>query len=379
MAVLLEADEAMAHFLEGRNRSVTPGDDAMLEVAPEAEHEIIRAAYVVLAKRYHPDTATAASPHNDEKFHLITEAYEILRDPDLRAQYDSDHARQKLAQLEKFEDAHRRTREQAQRKQRERAVRNLLVVVFAVGGFALGALAVGLVKALAPNSFPANIDLAMDTEKFERSSNFLSDKAAPNQDPTESLQALRQAEGLAATYQELLEQERAPNRGLEEQLAAYRDEQELLAKERARNQGLEQQLAAHRDDQELLAQERARAQELERQLAAQQDDQKLLAQERARNEGLKQQLAARRDDQKLLAQERARTQELERQLAAPQDDQKLLAQERARNEGLKQQLAARRDDQKLLAQERARNQELQRELAARWDDQAFLAQERART
>src|SRR5260370_9702838 len=144
MAVLLEADEAMAHFLEGRNRSVTPDFYALLEVDHEAEHEIIRAAYVVLAKRYHPDTATAASPHNDEKFHLITEAYEILRDPDLRAQYDSDHARQKLAQLEKFEDAHRRTREQAQRKQRERAVRNLLVVVFAVGGFALGALAVGL-------------------------------------------------------------------------------------------------------------------------------------------------------------------------------------------------------------------------------------------
>jgi curved DNA-binding protein CbpA len=300
---------------------VTPDYYALLEVAPEAEHGIIRAAYLVLAKRYHPDAATAASPHNDGKFHLITEAYEILRDPELRAQYDSDHARQKLAQLEKFEDARRRAREQAQRKQRERAVRNLLVVVFAVGGFALGALAVGLVKVLAPDSFPANIDLAIHTEKFERSSNFLSDKAAQNQDQTELLQALREAEWLAARRndQELLAQERARSRGLEQQLAARRDDQELLAQERTRSQGLEQQLAARRNDQELLAQERARSQGLEQQLAARRDDEELLAQERARSQGLEQQLAARRDDQELLAQERARSQGLEQQLVARQD------------------------------------------------------------
>src|SRR5260370_197344 len=319
MAVLLEADEAMAHFLEAGDRSVTPDYYALLEVAPEAEHGIIRAAYLVLAKRYHPDTATAASPHSDGKFHLIAEAYEILRDPDLRAQYDSDHARQKLAQLEKFEDAHRRAREQAQRKQRERAVRNLLVVVFAVGGFALGALAVGLVvKVLAPDSFPANIDLAIHTEKFERSSNFLSDKAAQNQDQTELLQALREAEWLAARRndQELLAQERARSPGLEQQLAARRNDQELLAQERARNQGLEQQLVARRNDQELLAQERARSQGLEQQLAARRDDQELLAQERARNQGLEQQLAAHRDDQKLVAQELAPNQTPEHPPAA---------------------------------------------------------------
>jgi curved DNA-binding protein CbpA len=204
---------------------VTPDYYALLEVAPEAEAEIIRAAYLVLAKRYHPDTATAASPHNDGKFQLITEAYEILRDPDLRAQYDSDHARQKrgLVQREKFDNAHRRAREQAQRKHRERAVRNLLVVVFGVGGFALGALAVGLIKAPGPDSLAANTDPTMHTEKFERSSNFLSDKAAPNQDPTESLQA----EWLAATSQELLAQERARTQELKEQLAAQQNDQKL--------------------------------------------------------------------------------------------------------------------------------------------------------
>ena len=37
---------------------MTPDYYTQLGVAPGAEDEIIRAAYLVLAKRYHPDTAT---------------------------------------------------------------------------------------------------------------------------------------------------------------------------------------------------------------------------------------------------------------------------------------------------------------------------------
>ena len=86
-----------------------------------------------------------------------------------------------------------------------------------------------------------------------------SDKAAPNQQLTGLRQALQQAEWLSATYQELLAQERIRSQGLEQQLAARRDDEELLAQERARSQGLEQQLAARRNDEELLAQERTRS------------------------------------------------------------------------------------------------------------------------
>ena len=260
---------------------VTPDYYALLAVAPDAEHEIIRAAYLVLAKRYHPDAATAASPHDVEKFQLITEAYEVLRDPNRRAQYDKYHARQKRlsAQREKFEQARRRAREQAQRNQgersqeeqehreaRARALRNPLV--FSVGGFALAALVFGLIKAPGLDNFAANTDPAMHTEKFEQSSSLLGDKAAQNQelpdvqralqrerDKSEKLahelatawrelqsqaaaladnaaqhqeltdlrQAQQQTERLAATYQELLMQERARNLGLEEQLAARQD------------------------------------------------------------------------------------------------------------------------------------------------------------
>jgi curved DNA-binding protein CbpA len=228
----------------GWDRSVTPDYYALLNVVPDADREIIRAAYLVLAKRYHPDTATAAFPHNVENFQLLTEAYEVLCDPNRRAHYDRHHARQKryLAQREEFENARRRAREQAQRRQGERsqeeeqehqeararaksrspsALRNPLI--FSVGGFALAALVFGLIKAPGPNNLATNSDLAMHTEKFEPSSSLLSDKAAQNQELTDLRQALQQAESLTATYQELLAQERARSQALEEQLAARRD------------------------------------------------------------------------------------------------------------------------------------------------------------
>ncbi len=254
---------------------------ALLNVAPDAEHEIIRAAYLVLAKRYHPDAATAASPHDVEKFQLITEAYEVLRDPNRRVQYDKYHARQKrlLAQREKFEQARRRAREQAQRNQgersqeeqehreaRARALRNPLV--FSVGGFALAALVFGLIKAPGLDNLAANTDPAMHTEKFEQSSSLLGDKAAQNQELTDVQRALQQerdkseklAHGLATAWRELQSQAAvlADNAAQHQELTDLRQAQqqterlaatyqELLVQERARNLGLEEQLAARQD------------------------------------------------------------------------------------------------------------------------------------
>ena len=73
---------------------MTPDYYTLLGVSRGAEAEIIRAAYLALARRYHPDAATAASPHDAEKFRLITEAYEVLRDPRRREYYDWGHSRQ---------------------------------------------------------------------------------------------------------------------------------------------------------------------------------------------------------------------------------------------------------------------------------------------
>jgi curved DNA-binding protein CbpA len=325
---------------------MTPDYYMLLGVAPGAEDELIRTAYLALAKRYHPDTAAAASPHNVEQFQLIAEAYEVLRDPRRRAYYDWCHARQEQnsaqqIQGERSQGEHEHGEVRAPAKSTWlSAIDNPLV--YSAGTVALVvALLFGLIKVIVPNVPDANTDAAMRTEKFEGSSSFLSDKAAL-QELTDLRRTLQQTKRLAAANQEALAQERVRSQELEKQLAARGDGDKLLAQERARIQNLEKQLAARGDSDKLLAQERTRIQELEKQLAARSDSEKLLVRERARIQELeKQQLAARSDSDKLLAQERSRSQDLEKQLAARGDNDKLLAQERARSQEFEMQLATR--------------------------------------
>lgn len=66
---------------------------AVLSVSPNADEAIIRAAYRVLAKRYHPDLVTSREAQSTAKFRLITEAYETLCDVDRRARYDKQRSR----------------------------------------------------------------------------------------------------------------------------------------------------------------------------------------------------------------------------------------------------------------------------------------------
>ena len=362
---------------------MTPDYYTLLGVAPGAEDELIRAAYLALAKRYHPDTAAAASPHNVEQFRLIAEAYEVLRDPRRRAYYDWCHARQEQNSAQQIQ-GERSQEEQEHGEVRAPAKSTWLSaidnpLVYSAGTVALVvAVLFGLIKVIALNVPSANTDVAMGTEKFEGSSSFLSDKA-PLQELTDLRRTLQQTKRLAAANQESLAQERVRSQDLEKQLAARGDSDKLLARERARIEDLEKQLAARGDSDKLLAQERTRIQELEKQRAARGDSDKLLAQERTRIQELeKQQLAARGDSDKLLARERARIEDLEKQLAARGDNDKLLARERARVQELEKQLAARGDSEKLLARERARIQELEKQLAARGDNDKLLARERAR-
>ena len=58
----------------------------ILGVARDATTEEIRKAYRNKAKRYHPDVNPAQDAH--EQFIEISEAYEVLRDPETRANYD---------------------------------------------------------------------------------------------------------------------------------------------------------------------------------------------------------------------------------------------------------------------------------------------------
>lgn len=58
-----------------------------LGISIDASHEDIKKAFHNLAKKYHPD-ANKNSPAAKRKFQEIREAYETLRDPEKRAQYD---------------------------------------------------------------------------------------------------------------------------------------------------------------------------------------------------------------------------------------------------------------------------------------------------
>jgi curved DNA-binding protein CbpA len=59
---------------------------AILGVLPDAEPEVIRAVYLALAKKYHPDTS--GSTEDEDKFKEINAAYEILSNPEQRREYD---------------------------------------------------------------------------------------------------------------------------------------------------------------------------------------------------------------------------------------------------------------------------------------------------
>jgi curved DNA-binding protein CbpA len=60
----------------------------VLKVAPDAPVEVIRAAYRVLAARYHPDRCGDNSEALS-RMQRVNEAYRVLSDPGLRAKHDA--------------------------------------------------------------------------------------------------------------------------------------------------------------------------------------------------------------------------------------------------------------------------------------------------
>lgn len=63
-----------------------PGFYDVLEVSPKASPEVIRAAYKSLMQRHHPDKHHASAQAGQAA--LISQAYEVLSDPQKRAAYD---------------------------------------------------------------------------------------------------------------------------------------------------------------------------------------------------------------------------------------------------------------------------------------------------
>jgi len=61
-----------------------------LQISANAEPETIQRVYRLLAQRFHPDNKESG---NAARFRELTEAYDVLSDPQRRAQYDAVHQR----------------------------------------------------------------------------------------------------------------------------------------------------------------------------------------------------------------------------------------------------------------------------------------------
>lgn len=118
----------------------------VLGVPRIADAAMIRAAYVALAKRYHPDVATGDAALAAANFRQITEAYETLADPDRRAAYDS----QVIAQVHRIAPPPEYLQYVAARNRRRR-----LVGVSAVAAAFLVLIGFLVVRALSPPALEA--------------------------------------------------------------------------------------------------------------------------------------------------------------------------------------------------------------------------------
>ena len=64
----------------------------ILQVSDNAETETINRVYRIFAQRYHPDNKETG---NEARFREITEAYQVLSNPEKRAQYDATNQRRR--------------------------------------------------------------------------------------------------------------------------------------------------------------------------------------------------------------------------------------------------------------------------------------------
>jgi TonB family protein len=92
----------------------------ILQVDSSADSDIVTVAYKRLARKYHPDTNR--SPNATLRMQEINAAYQVLRDPVKRAQYDRERTSSAFRSQAREEEEHR-TEEEAVRRHAEAAQR----------------------------------------------------------------------------------------------------------------------------------------------------------------------------------------------------------------------------------------------------------------
>lgn len=75
---------------------------AVLEVSPHANPDTIERVFRHLARRYHPDNPATA---DRDRFELVLEAYQTLRDATKRVEYDVDHKQNASSRTQLAEEA----------------------------------------------------------------------------------------------------------------------------------------------------------------------------------------------------------------------------------------------------------------------------------
>jgi curved DNA-binding protein CbpA len=73
-----------------------------LQVGQNADLETIERVFRLLAKRYHPDNSESG---DNERFREVHDAFEVLADPKIRAEYDVQYDRNKSLQWKIFEQS----------------------------------------------------------------------------------------------------------------------------------------------------------------------------------------------------------------------------------------------------------------------------------
>jgi hypothetical protein len=78
-------------FLRRETTKTTPNYYEFLQISPNAEPDTISRVYRFLASRYHPDIPETGDA---DKFVLLKQAYDVLTDPERRAEYDATYKKQ---------------------------------------------------------------------------------------------------------------------------------------------------------------------------------------------------------------------------------------------------------------------------------------------
>jgi hypothetical protein len=96
----------------------------IMQLSPNADHETVHRVYRLLAQRFHPDNTDTG---NAELFVQLTEAFQILSDPEKRAAYDARHSSQKQLRWKIFDQAVVATGPEVEKRKR----RGILALMYA--------------------------------------------------------------------------------------------------------------------------------------------------------------------------------------------------------------------------------------------------------